>query len=143
VNLLGFLAAAIAAVTVHEYAHARAALHVGDHTARVFGRLSLNPIRHVHPAWSIAVPLALAWLTHGTWIVAGGRPVPVDPTLAREDRFLVYGAGIAANLAVGLCAHALGLYTFAAVNAAMALTNLVPLPGLDGWHLVRTLRSPR
>lgn len=142
-NALAFLAAALAAVTVHEYAHAKVAQQLGDPTASVFGRVSLNPIVHLHPLWSIALPLATWWITGGTWVLAGGRPVPLHPRMRREDALLVYGAGVAANLVLCLLAHAAGMETLAAVNAAMALTNLIPVPGLDGWHLLRTLRSAR
>jgi len=135
------LLAAVLGMTLHEWAHARCALACGDATAFHLGRVSLNPLRHADPVWSVAVPL-LTWYALGI-PVGAGRPVPVN--VRGRDRVLVHLAGPAANLwLAGVCA--LGamawppLWRAVWVNLVLAGLNLL---GPDGWHVVRGIKEAR
>ena len=71
------------AITLHEAAHAYAAWYFGDDTARSLGRVTLNPIRHIDPLGTVAMPLLLYLSTAGSFVFGYARPVPV---LARQLR---------------------------------------------------------
>ena len=148
----------VLSVVVHESAHGLAALWCGDPTARDAGRITLNPLPHVHPWGSIVVPVALA-LAHSPAILGWARPVPVNPANFRDPRngsVWVALAGPASNallavIAAGLAALAPAtgflapLRTMAigavVINVALGLFNLIPIPPLDGsWLLMRFLR---
>ena len=146
------------AVTVHEAAHGYAALRCGDPTARDAGRLTLNPLPHVHWFGTVALPLLLVALAG---VAAGwAKPVPVDPARLRRPRpdlALVAAAGPAANALMLLLWAALGaaalrldapLLLAAAqagiiVNALLLLINLLPIPPLDGAQVLGALLPPR
>ncbi len=139
------------AVSVHEAAHALAALRLGDNTAALQGRISLYPPRHLDPIGSLALPLAVLVLTHQRFIYGYAKPTPVDPAKLRRpkrDYSLVALAGPLSNLclafALALAAHGLssagwnGPGTAAvlgwgiALNVLLGLFNLIPFPGFDG-----------
>lgn len=133
----------VVGMTAHEWAHARVAVAAGDPTPAVMGRLSLNPLRHVDALGSLVVPLA-TWATLGIpfgW----ARSVPVDVRWCRGVKSieaLIHLAGPAANVlaAVGFVLLSLVWPHFeraAQVNLILALFNLSPLPGLDGWKLLK------
>jgi Zn-dependent protease len=145
-------------VIVHECAHGLAALWCGDPTARDQGRITLNPLPHVHPWGSIVLPLALA-LAHSPVLLGWAKPVPVNPANFRDPRngpVWVALAGPASNAVLAVCAA--GLATLAptggyfaplrelaiaavVINLALGLFNLIPIPPLDGsWVLMRFLR---
>ncbi|WP_182482664.1 site-2 protease family protein [Calidithermus roseus] len=138
-------------LTLHEIGHALSASWSGDQTARLMGRISLNPFRHLDP-WGT---LLLLFAGFG-W----ARPVPIDPRNFRNYRlglFVVSIAGIVVNLAIALlCALLLrGLDTLgvampdstltnallyaAAINITLAVFNLLPVPPLDGSKIVQSL----
>lgn len=145
VSALTWILPLIIAIVCHEVAHGWVANHFGDHTARDMGRLSLNPIRHVDPIGTVVLPLGLALA--GAPIFGWARPVPVvqerlkDP---RYDMILVALAGPLTNVALGLISAILLRLTGAtgllatmlqgsiAVNAFLAVFNLMPLPPFDG-----------
>ncbi|MSR14521.1 MAG: site-2 protease family protein [Gammaproteobacteria bacterium] len=150
---------AILAVTVHEFAHGWVANRLGDPTAAREGRLSINPLRHVDPIGTIAVP-ALVYFTSG-FFFGWAKPVPVNwRNLGhfRRDVALVAVAGPAANLlmllawtCVLLLAQGdpkLGLLrlmgsTGVLFNATIMLLNLLPIPPLDGSRIVTALLPGR
>lgn len=140
------LAIAFASLIVHELAHAWTAAWLGDSTGRHLGRLSLNPLRHVHPIATIAVPIASWILSAGAIVIGGGRAVPVDVLQLRggvRGYAVVVMAGPAANLLLVELGLALDWPALVAVNLGLALFNLLPLPPLDGWNLVRAWRASR
>jgi Zn-dependent protease len=152
------------AITLHEVAHGYAARRLGDPTAAMLGRLSLNPIRHVDPVGTIAVPVVLLLLSKlmgGGFLFGWAKPVPVDYRRLRNprrDMALVAAAGPLANLAMALgwglllkLALAmdadqglwLGLRYMAVagivVNLVLMVLNLLPLPPLDGGRILAGL----
>jgi Zn-dependent protease len=134
------LAIAFASLVVHEFAHAWVAFRLGDTTARDAGRLTLNPLAHIDLVLTLALPAVTLIASHGTMALGGGKPVPVNRMRLRNGwrgYLMVVLAGPAANLTLALAAWAVGLEQFALVNAALAVFNLLPLPGFDGWNAAR------
>lgn len=160
-------------VIVHECAHGLAAERRGDPTARLAGRLTLNPLVHIDPVGTILVPLVLALLPGGL-LFGWAKPVPVDRSRLRDpdrDGALVAAAGPASNLLLAT-ASALALGVLAAVggrpadapadlgesahaflflllqhgvviNALLAVFNLLPVPPLDGSWIAALLLRGR
>ena len=149
----------VIAITFHEVAHGYAALALGDQTARRLGRLSLNPIRHVDPVGTVALPMMLA-IMHAP-VFGWAKPVPVVTSGMRQPRLdmaLVAMAGPASNLVMGLLGAfaftlfaiwqgdainsgvagfvADSLYSFLWINVFLAIFNMIPLPPFDGGHVV-------
>jgi Zn-dependent protease len=154
----------IFAITVHEVAHGWVASRLGDQTARLLGRLTLNPLKHVDVIGTVVLPLLL--LTLGGFIFGWAKPVPVDwrnLRRPRRDMALVAAAGPAANLLMLLLwaliakvliasRHTLGpdvqpwLFMTGvgiAANVMLIVLNLLPLPPLDGSRIVAALLPPR
>jgi Zn-dependent protease len=152
----------------HEYAHGYAALRQGDATALQLGRLTFNPIKHIDPVMTIIVPAMLFWMSGGRMMLGGAKPVPVNPrnykNFKRGD-IIVSMAGIATNIVLALLCTVLiiplGLIGAAAsgisgtigllqlmlvmgiqVNLALAMFNLLPIPPLDGSHVMKYILPP-
>jgi len=143
------LAVLIPAIILHEVSHGVVALAFGDDTAKRAGRLTLNPIAHVDPVGSVALPLLLA--VAGAPVFGWAKPVPVNPRNLRNPRqqtLLVSLAGPATNivLAVGAAVVLRGAthsslpidlaVQFGIINVVLATFNLIPIPPLDGSAVI-------
>ncbi|MFH0806433.1 MAG: site-2 protease family protein [Candidatus Brennerbacteria bacterium] len=141
-------------VVIHEVSHGVVAERLGDPTARLAGRLTLNPLKHLDPFGSVLLPLMLSLLPGGV-IFGWAKPVPYDPRNLRHpgrDAALVAAAGPVSNLLIALVfgllfrffapgpgeAAVVGelfpslLAQIVIVNVWLAVFNLVPIPPLDG-----------
>lgn len=152
------------AITVHEVSHGWAASRFGDQTARMLGRLTLNPLKHIDPIGTVVVPLALLML--GGFVFGWAKAVPVNPKnfkRPRHDMAWVAMAGPASNFVMaigwGLIAK-IGLMMEASmpgaaqflvysglagisINLILMVLNLLPVPPLDGSHVVSALLPPQ
>jgi Zn-dependent protease len=145
-------------LTFHEFAHAWTAWKCGDDTARLQGRLSLNPIVHIDPIGTVLLPLIMIFAspTVGRFLVGWAKPVPFNPANLHNrwrDEMLIAMAGPAMNiiLAVALVAFARVAVMFgsgaatdlllqmAALSLVLCFFNLIPIPPLDGSHVLRNL----
>jgi Zn-dependent protease len=150
------------AMVAHEYAHAAVALQQGDDTAYTLGRVTLNPIPHIDPVMSLLLPAALWFASNGQYTFGGAKPVPVNSRKFRNYRrgdILVSAAGVTTNfflafvwalvfILLGLVAQVLpatgptlataqrmmvhGIW----INLLLCFFNLIPVPPLDGSHLL-------
>ena len=164
-NLAVPIAIVLVALTIHEAAHAWSADKLGDPTARLLGRVSLNPIVHIDPIGTILLPLLAAY--SGLPIIGWAKPVPVNTSRFRDPRrdfMIVAAAGPISNLLQALVAamglHLLtpagqGVFTsisqslaadvlFMAVqiNVFLAVFNLIPVPPLDGGNVLAGILPP-
>jgi Zn-dependent protease len=154
-TLVGF-SIILVSLTIHEAAHAWTADRLGDPTARMLGRVSLNPIVHIDPIGTILLPLVAA--ISGLPIIGWAKPVPVNISRLRHHRrdfMLVAAAGPASNLAqaaiVALVVRLLAgadaergvlmaiLVAAVQINLLLAFFNLVPVPPLDGGNVLAGL----
>ena len=137
-------------VIAHEVAHGKMAEYLGDPTARLAGRLTLNPLAHIDPIGSVLLPLLL--FSAGSPILFGwAKPVPYNPYNLGNYRYanaLVAGAGVGTNLAIaiifGIFIRLLVLPEVLAsffaqivlLNLVLGVFNLVPIPPLDGSKIL-------
>jgi len=154
------IALLVESIVLHEIAHGYVALLFGDHTAQRQGRITLNPIAHIDPLWTIAIPILAYFLSNGTFIIGGAKPVPVDPRNYRRPvlgDICVSVAGVAVNFLIavtmilllnivhivsGNLTGSLAVYVLlhvALLNIVLAMFNLIPIPPLDGSHLFKYL----
>jgi Zn-dependent protease len=145
-------------LTFHEFGHAWVALKCGDDTARLQGRVSLNPIVHIDPIGTVVLPLFMIFGPSSItrFVLGWAKPVPVNPYNLRNPRgddILVSMAGPAMNLVlavalvalarVGLLVHlepmANVCWQFASLSLLLCFFNLIPIPPLDGSHVLRNL----
>jgi Zn-dependent protease len=155
-------------MVAHEYAHGYAALRQGDDTALLLGRLTFNPARHIDPWMSVLLPALLWFGSNGRFVFGGAKPVPVDPRKYRRYRsgdIIVSSAGIVVNL--GLAVLFLGASVLIGIlgggagpasgvlvllqqmtltgiwlNLMLACFNLIPIPPLDGSHILYHFLPP-
>ena len=158
-GLSGYLCVVLI-ITVHEFGHAWMASRCGDDTARLLGRVTLNPSAHIDPLGTVVLPLLAVFLSASGnagvagFIIGWGKPVPVNIGNLRHrvrDDILVSMAGPAMNIVIALAAMLVGRIALAAemaliVEATMMMTiismflfffNLIPIPPLDGSRVMR------
>jgi Zn-dependent protease len=153
-------------IIAHEYAHGYAALKQGDATAYQLGRLTWNPIKHIDPFLSILLPILTFYV--GGFMFGGAKPVPVNPRNYRNFKkgdIIVSLAGVAVNFVIAIGCIVLvviigligrraqaalpELYLLQTmmlygvmINIVLAIFNLVPIPPLDGSHVMKYLLPP-
>ncbi len=174
VDILFQLIVFLFAISVHESAHAWMASRRGDPTARMLGRVTLNPIKHIDPVGTVLLPV-IAALTHFP-MIGWAKPTPVDPRNFKNpvlDDILTSVAGPVSNFLVAVCAllalsliklssplgqqivfgipyglispemnsvlvpSSLLLYELMRINIILGVFNLIPVPPLDGSHVLR------
>lgn len=154
-----FIVILLFSVVLHELAHGFVAQSLGDPTAKQEGRLTLNPISHIDPVGSVLLPFLMYVFSSaaaGRGIIFGwAKPVPVNPSYFRNPRlgmFAVALAGPLSNLAIALLFALLirfgvrylpdltqlyGMFiSIARINIVLAVFNLLPIPPLDGSHVL-------
>lgn len=139
---------------LHEVAHGYMANWLGDPTARLAGRLTLNPLKHIDPMGSIILP-AILTITRSPILIGYAKPVPYNPynLPGKYDEALVAGAGPATNILI-VFIFGLGIRFFGAdmgqatleacmiityINMLLALFNLIPVPPLDGSKIMSSI----
>jgi Zn-dependent protease len=149
----------ILSVIMHEVAHGYAASMLGDPTAKLAGRLTLNPFAHIDLFGSIIIPAILVFTNAGV-LFGWAKPVPYNPYNLKNQRWgeaIVGFAGVGTNLLLAVLfalitrgAAAYGLAVFASlaatitlVNLSLGLFNLIPIPPLDGYTVLRGIIPPR
>ena len=148
----------IFAITLHEAAHGYAAQRLGDPTAAMMGRVTLNPVVHIDPVGTILMPLLLYFSTSGAFLFGYAKPVPVRFDRLRHPKrdmvwvalagpganllqallwgvllYLLAGAGVTERFFLDMCKA--GMLT----NVVMFVFNLFPLPPLDGGRILTGL----
>lgn len=155
---IGYIVIVIAVVllsmTVHEAMHAFVGYWLGDDTAKLEGRLTLNPVKHIDPFLTLLLPVMLALI--GAPIFGGAKPVPFNPNRVRYDEWgaaLVAIAGPLTNLVIAFVMF--GIYALAGapqsgllaqflvtavmVNLGFFIFNMIPIPPLDGSRVLYAL----
>lgn len=149
----------LVSMTLHELMHGLTAYALGDDTAKMLGRLTLNPIKHIDPFLTLLLPIMLAIV--GAPIFGGAKPVPFNPARVKYEEWgsaLVALAGPMTNVLIAFVAFGLGvvggvisvdgiqdnfiglvLQTTIIVNLGFAVFNMIPFPPLDGSRVLYAL----
>ncbi len=158
-TLLIYIIPLLFAITLHEAAHGWAASKLGDHTARMMGRVTLDPTKHIDPIGTIAIPLVLLLSSSG-FIFGWAKPVPINFNALRNGKngmIWVALAGPIANIVMAICwlfimIIAINMNIAALiemgrvgilVNCVLAVFNLLPIPPLDGSRVISALLPNR
>jgi Zn-dependent protease len=152
--LIVVIVVVIISMTFHEAMHAYVSYWLGDDTAKLMGRLTLNPIKHLDPFMSILLPVMLA--ISGAPVFGGAKPVPFNPNNVKFNEWgiaIVAAAGPLTNLLIAFLMSGLWILTgftsvgligtvfstAVSVNLGFFLFNLIPIPPLDGSRIIYAL----
>ena len=158
-TLLIYIIPLLIAITLHEAAHGWVASKLGDHTARMMGRVTLDPTKHIDPIGTIAIPLVLLLSSSG-FIFGWAKPVPINFNALRNGKngmIWVALAGPGANIVMAICwlfvmivAIKMNITVLIEmgrvgilVNCVLAVFNLLPIPPLDGSRVISALLPNR
>ena len=158
-TLLIYIIPLLFAITLHEAAHGWAASKLGDHTARMMGRVTLDPTKHIDPIGTIAIPLVLLLSSSG-FIFGWAKPVPINFNALRNGKNgMIWDAlaGPGANIVMAICwlfvmiiAIKMNIAVLIEmgrvgilVNCVLAVFNLLPIPPLDGSRVISALLPNR
>lgn len=146
------------AMTVHEFSHALAAYLLGDRTAKHAGRLTLNPLAHIDPVWTLLIPIMIYLRSGGQMIFGAAKPVPVNYWALRDPKKDMFWVGISGPFSNIIFAFILGFllrfmplppaliggfYFLMIINLILGIFNLLPIPPLDGSRVVASLLPER
>ena len=158
-TLLIYIIPLLFAITLHEAAHGLVASKLGDHTAKMMGRVTLDPTKHIDPIGTIAIPLVLLLSSSG-FIFGWAKPVPINFNALRNGKngmIWVALAGPGANIVMAICwlfvmiiAIKMNITVLIEmgrvgilVNCVLAVFNLLPIPPLDGSRVISALLPNR
>ena len=158
-TLLIYIIPLLFAITLHEAAHGWMASKLGDHTARMMGRVTLDPTKHIDPIGTIAIPLVLLLSSSG-FIFGWAKPVPINFNALRNGKngmIWVALAGPGANIVMAVCWLFVMIIAInmniavliemgrigILVNCVLAVFNLLPIPPLDGSRVISALLPNR
>ena len=158
-TLLIYIIPLLFAITLHEAAHGWVASKLGDHTARMMGRVTLDPTKHIDPIGTIAIPLVLLLSSSG-FIFGWAKPVPINFNALRNGKngmIWVALAGPGANIVMAICwlfvmiiAIKMNITVLIEmgrvgilVNCVLAVFNILPIPPLDGSRVISALLPNR
>lgn len=146
----------IASISVHEWAHAWVADKLGDPLPRMQGRVTLDPRSHIDPVGTLLLPLIMIFANPGFSIIGWGKPVQVslpNQTTKKRDDLLITVAGPLSNLGIAIiCSVGFGVvhryaslgepflilfFQVVTLNGMLFLFNLIPVPPLDGSHILK------
>lgn len=171
-HLVIYMVVLLLAISAHEAAHAWMSNRFGDDTARLLGRITLNPAAHIDPIGTLLIPIAsfifgsMGGPVARIPLIGWGKPTPVNPLRWRNKdlaNVMVSGAGIMANLFIAICAFTIFkvflmtdtgrsllqqepvlifLQYLLTMNVSLAVFNLLPFPPLDGSKILETFLPP-
>ncbi|MDR2806845.1 MAG: site-2 protease family protein [Puniceicoccales bacterium] len=141
------------ALTIHEWGHAWSACKLGDNTPILEGRLTLNPLAHINLFGTVIIPLLMIIFIPGFMVVGWGNPVAINTNHFKHPRLgeiISFLMGPLCNLVLGLLVLLLALaikkYSTSlcnlciigsSVSVSLGLFNLIPIPPLDGFHILK------
>jgi len=148
----------VVCITIHEWAHAWVADKLGDPLPRQQGRVTLDPRSHIDPIGTLLIPLVMIFASPGFAIIGWGKPVQIslpNRETKKRDDILITIAGPLSNLSIAfICSSSFGLfyrfvplgesallllYQIVSLNAVLFLFNLLPIPPLDGSHILKNM----
>lgn len=146
----------VVSLSLHEWAHGAVAYRFGDRTPKIFGRLTINPLAHIDIVGTVIVPLAMILLMPGLVIFGWAKPVPINPNFFKNQKFgeiFTALAGPMMNFFIAIIASILGAFCIKFLNLdvgplfglmvwlnlMLCVFNLVPVPPLDGSHVLKIL----
>ena len=148
----------VVCITIHEWAHAWVADKLGDPLPRQQGRVTLDPRSHIDPIGTLLIPLIMIFASPGFAIIGWGKPVQIslpNRETKKRDDILITIAGPLSNLSIAfICSLSFGLfyrfvplgesallllYQIVSLNAVLFFFNLLPIPPLDGSHILKNM----